>query len=72
MDNLTTRVLARVKNKQKGGGTKKHHRNLSKCKHYRESRYRVNKLRKLRLHLIKHVKDACAIAAMERLQILIS
>lgn len=68
MDDLTTRVLAKSKNKQKGGGTKKHERNLVKCKYYRVSVYRKNKLAKLAKHMKIHVTDECAKAAYNRLQ----
>jgi hypothetical protein len=68
MDDLTTRVLAKSKNKQKGGGTKKHGRNLVKCKNYRATRYRKNKLAKLAKHMKVHATDACAQAAYNRLQ----
>lgn len=67
MDDLTTRVLAKAKKKQKGGGSKKHGRNLAKCKNYRASKYRKNKLAKLHKHLNIHVNDGCACKALVRL-----
>jgi hypothetical protein len=68
MDDLTTRVLAKSKNKQKGGGTKKHGRNKNTCAYYRLHVYRKNKLRKLEKHLYKHVNDECARSSYERLR----
>lgn len=68
MDNLTERVLAKAKkNKQKGGGTKKHGRNLIKCKNYRVTHYRKNKLAKLAKHMKAHSTDGCAAKAYHRL-----
>lgn len=65
---LTEQVLKKAnKNKQKGGGTKKHGRNLVKCKYYRDARYRKNKLAKFKKHRSVHVNDTCAVAAYERL-----
>ena len=68
MDDLTTRVLAKAKQKQKGGGTKKHGRNLAKCKNYRIVSYRKNKLAKLAKHMRKHPLDNCALASYNRLK----
>lgn len=67
MDDLTTRVLAKAKTKQKGGGTKKHGRNLAKCKNYRLTKYRKNKMAKLSKHMKAHISDACAKAAYDLL-----
>jgi hypothetical protein len=67
---LTEQVLRKGKNKQKGGGTKKHGRNASKCKYYRDNRYRKNKLAKLLKHCSVHVNDTCAAAAFERLMVI--
>jgi hypothetical protein len=67
---LTEQVLKKIKNKQKGGGTKKHGRNSVKCKNYRASRYRKNKLAKLKKHRFVHVTDTCAAIAYERLMII--
>lgn len=65
-ENLTERLLKK-KNKQKGGGTKKHGRNLAKCKQYRAVKYRKNKLAKLAKHMKVHDKDGCALKAYNRL-----
>ncbi len=65
MDNLTERLTKGKK--QKGGGTKKHGRCLAKCKNYRATRYRRNKLTKLAKHMKRHPLDNCANAAYNRL-----
>lgn len=67
MDDLTARVIAKGKTKQKGGGTKKHGRNLAKCKNYRLTKYRKNKMAKLFKHMKIHTFDACAKAAYDLL-----
>jgi len=71
MDDLTTRVIAKGKKKQKGGGSKKIGRNADKCKFYRTNRYRKNKLAKLVRHMKNHPLDNCAKVALTRLQTLI-
>jgi hypothetical protein len=67
MDELTQRIVAKGKNRKKGGGDKKHGRNTAKCSYYRTARYRKNKLAKLHKHLAVHVTDVCAQKALNRL-----
>jgi hypothetical protein len=62
---LTERIVKKGK-KQKGGGSKKIGRNKVKCAHYRVTRSRKNKLRKLNRHIEIHVNDGCAQKALER------